>query len=292
MSFVYHEPDALESALEILHEHGGEARVLAGGTAFALLYKLGLLRPGHVIGLGRIRDLRGIERRPDGLWIGAHTTHRAIEHSHEVRSEFPVLADTFANIASVRIRSQATVGGNLCHADPAQDPPPVLMALDAVAHIAGRGGSRREMALDEFFVDYYTAAIENDEILLGITVPPPLAHTASTFLKFLPRTADDYATISVAASVTQARDGTIQRARVALGGAGSTPIRAVTLEAALTGRQLSREFIEEVSPAIENDIEPLDDIRGSASYKRAMAVVWVRRALIQVSAALEAESRR
>jgi carbon-monoxide dehydrogenase medium subunit len=279
MSFVYHEPETLEEVLDVLTEHGDDARLLAGGTAFSLLYKVGLLRPGHVIGLRRLAPLRGIERRADGVWIGAHTTHREVEQSPVIRKDFPMLASAFAGIASVRIRSQATIGGNLCHADPAQDPPPPLIAAGAVAHIAGSGGRSRLVPLDEFFVDYYTSVVAGDEILLGVTVPPSAPTTASTFVRFMPRSAEDYATVSVAASVSYADDGTVDTATIALGGVGPTPIRADAVEAALAGRHLRPASIAEASAAVEDEVNPLSDARGSASYKRAMATVFVQRAL-------------
>ena len=159
MTFVYHEPETLPAALELLGEHGSDASLLAGGTAFTLMYKLGLVRPGHVVGLRRIGELEGIERRADGLWIGANVTHQAIARSPHVLAELPVLASTFAHIASIRIRSQATIGGNLCHADPAQDPPPVLITHDAVAHIASTDGGVRRVPVAECMVDYFTSAI-------------------------------------------------------------------------------------------------------------------------------------
>lgn len=279
MSYVYHEPDTLEEALDLLGEHGDEARVLAGGTAFSLLYKAGLLRPGHVIGLRRVAEIRGIELRPDGLWIGAHVTHREIERSSEIREKFPVIRDAFAGIATVRIRSQGTIGGNLCHADPAQDPPPPLIAAGATAHIARAGGQRRLVPLDEFFVDYFTSTVARDEILVGVTVPYPDSTTVTTYVRFLPRSAEDYPTVSVGASVSLSDDGTVRAARVALGGVGPTPLRAVAVEAALVGRSLDTASITDAALAVETEVNPLGDARGSASYKRAMSVVFVERSL-------------
>lgn len=281
MSFVYHEPHTVDGVLDLLSEHGGDARMLAGGTAFSLLYKVGVLRPGHVIGLRRIDRLRGIDRTPDGVWIGAHTTHHEIERSPLIRMELPVLAQAFAAVGSIRIRTQATVGGGICHADPAQDPPPPLIAAGATAHIAGPGDRVRTVPLGDFFVDYYTTVVAADEILLGVSVPRPAATTVSTFLRFMPRSAEDYATVSVAASVSFAGDGTVEDARIALGGVGPTPMRAVGAEAAIRGRSLGAAAAE-AAASVEPDVDPLDDARGSATYKRAMAVVHVERALHEV----------
>jgi carbon-monoxide dehydrogenase medium subunit len=283
MTYEYHEPTTLEEALALLAEHGDEATLLAGGTSFVLLSKLGLLRPGHVIGLRRVPELRGIRAESGGLWIGAHTTHAEVERSADVRSGHDVLADAFSAVATVRIRNQATVGGNLAHADPAQDPPPALMALGATAHISTQHGEEREVSMDDFFVDYFTTDLAADEILVGVSVPPMTEDAVATYMKFLPRTADDYATVSVAAVVRQDADGVIAEAALALGGVASTPFRAATVERAIIGSTPTPQLIEEVSHLIVDEINPLDDVRGSAGYKRSMAVVWLSRALSEVT---------
>lgn len=283
MTFTYHEPESLDEAIGLLVEYGEDATVLAGGTAFALMYKAGLVRPGHVVGLRRISELQRIDRRDDGVWIGAHTTHRDVERSLEIRHESPMIAAACGRVASVRIRSQATLGGNLCHADPAQDPPPALIAADAAAVLAGPGGSRRTVPLDRFFVDYYTTVRRTDEILLGVFVPRPLRRMRSTYAAFLPGSADDYPTVSVAASVALDDEGAVDGARIAIGGAGPTPMRAHAVEAAIRGHQLTPARIADAANAAEQEVAPLGDVRGSADYKRSMAVVWTRRALTEVS---------
>ena len=284
MSFEYHEPETLEEALRLLADHGSDGRPLAGGTAFALMYRLGLMRAPHVIGLSGIAELGGIEARDDGLWIGALATHRQVERSADARRHDSMLPDAFGRIASIRIRSQATVGGNLCHADPAQDPPPVLIALGATAHIARAGGGGRTIPVEEFFTGYYTADLGEDELLLGVLLPTAPKRAKSIYLKYLPRTTDDYATVSVAASVAMNEAGVVQHARIALGGVGPTPLRARVVEEALIGQRLTEETVDEVSHLVEGEIMPIDDVRGSARYKRAMAPVWVRRALAGTSA--------
>ncbi len=284
MSFTYHEPGTVDEAAALLASHGPDTVVLAGGTAFAILYRGGLIRPAHVVGLRRCTELRGIRTDASGLWIGALATHREIERSAIVRAHHAAITDTFARIATVRIRHQATVGGNLAHADPAQDPPPTLIAFNATVTVAGRGGARRDIAIEELFVDHLTTSLVEGEIIVGVRIPPVAAGTRATYLKFLPRSQDDYATVSVAAALRIDGDGRIASPRVALGAVGPTPVRARAVEDAIAGQRPSAGLFANAAALVRDAIAPLDDVRGSAAYKRDMAVVWTRRALEQVAA--------
>lgn len=272
MSYDFHAPTALAEALELAAAYGEDAHFMAGGTSLVLLMGQGLVRPGHVVGLRGLTELRGITKDADGtLRIGALVTHREAERSPEVRAHCTALGDTFGHVATVRIRNQATLGGNLVHADPAQDPPPMLLALDASLSVASRSGER-SVALDGFFTDTFATALEPGEIVREIRVPPLATGARACYLKFLPRTADDYATVSVAAV---ASGGIV---RVALGGVGPTPLRARAVERAIA----SGAAIGDAVAAVVDDIDPLDDGRGSAAYKRTMARVWTARALREV----------
>jgi len=284
MTFDYQEPSSVDAATGLLAEHGVDATVLAGGTAFALLYRNGLIRPGHVVGLRRCAELRGIRKEGDALWIGALATHREVELSATVRAHHPAIAETFGRIATVRIRHQATVGGNLAHADPAQDPPPTLIAFDAVVHVAGPMGARREIPIADLFVDHYTTSLGPAEVVLGVRVPAVAAGTRATYLKFLPRSLDDYATVSVAAALRLDPAGRVASVRVALGAVGPIPVRAHAVERALLGEVLTAARLRDAADAVRSEIDPLDDARGSAGYKRDMAVVCTRRALADVAA--------
>lgn len=284
MTFDYVEPRSLDEATGLLAQYADEGVALAGGTAIVLLLKQGLIRPAHIVGLRRLVELRGIRADAEGLWIGALLTHREVERSAEVRAHHHALADTFAMIATVRIRNQATLGGNLAHADPAQDPPPMLMTLDASAVVAGAGGARREIPLDGFFVDHLTTVLAPGEIVLGVRVPPVGPATRATYVKFLPRTADDYATVSVAAAMRLRADGTIDHVRVTLGSVGPTPLRARRVEDALRGERPTPERLRDAAALVRDEIDPLDDARGTAQYKREMARVWTERALLRLTA--------
>jgi aerobic carbon-monoxide dehydrogenase medium subunit len=285
MSYEYHEPATAQEAAALLTRFGGDAYLLAGGTAFAILYRGGLIRPGHVVGLRRCAELRGIRRDADGsLWIGAHATHREVERSATVRAQHAAIADAFARIATVRIRHQATIGGNLAHADPAQDPPPVLMAFDAAVRTVRGDGTQRDIAIDGLFVDHFTTTLAADEVILGVRVPPVAPGTRATYLKYLPRSQDDYATVSVAAALRLGADGRVAFARVALGAVGPVPVRATAVENAIIGEPPTPERIRDAAALVAGAIDPIDDARGGAAYKRDMAVVWTRRGITEVAA--------
>ena len=281
MTYDYHEPETVAEAVALLTRYGEDAHLVAGATAFTLLWRQGLLRPGHVIGLRRIASLGTITSAGGGLVIGATVTHRAIERSSDVARYCPALTRTFASVATVRVRNQATIGGNLAHADPAQDPPPMLMALDAKV-VAASSAGERTILLDELFVDVFTTSLRNGEIITSVRLPPLAAGTRATYLKFLPQTADDYATVSVAATLRLAGDGTVADVRVALGAAGPTPVRAHAVEDALRGAVPDAKLIADAAALVDADIAPFDDVRGSAAYKREMARVWIERALVSL----------
>ena len=279
MTYDYHEPREVAEALHLLVKHGEDAHLIAGGTATVLLLRQGLIRPGHVISLRAIGALSGIGRAPDGgLRIGATATHRQAERSADVRALSPALTNAFASVATVRIRNQATVGGSLAHADPAHGPPPMLAALGAaVTAVSPRGA--RSIAVEDLAVDHFTTTLAGDEIITEVIVPPLAPGTRATYVKFLPRTADDYATVSVAAAMRLA-DGVVADARIVLGAVGPTPIRARAAEAALAGAKPSRERLAQAAALVRDEVDPLDDLRGSAEYKREMARVWTERALL------------
>ncbi len=278
-AFDYHAPTTLDETFDLLATYGDDAHLMAGGTALVLLLQQGLVQPGHVVGLRKVEDLHGIRRRADGgLEIRALSTHRQAEVSPDVRAYCPALAENFARVATIRIRNQGTVGGNLAHADPAQDPPPMLIALGGEAVVASKTAQRR-IPLDEFFVDYFETALKPGEVLVSVELQPLPAGTRVTYKKFLPRTQDDYATVSVAAALRIGSDGTCEDVKVALGAAATTPIHARKVEDALRGQRLDASKITEAAALVRDEVDPLDDLRGSAAYKREMARVWTQRAL-------------
>jgi carbon-monoxide dehydrogenase medium subunit len=281
--FDYVEPESLEEALAMLAGDPEDTLVMAGGTSLVILMKQGLVRPARVLGLRRIRELREIGQREAGLGLGALATHGALARSPAVRAHAAALASTFAAVATVRIREQATLGGNLAHADPAQDPPVTLLALDAVAIANSKAAGARRIPLDTFFVDFFETSLRPEELLLRVELPPLPAGARATYQKFLPATRDDYATVSVAAVVATDANGACTHARIALGGAGPVPLRARDAEQSLAGRRLDDATIGEAAALAAAATDPIEDLRGSAAYKRAMAAVWTERALREVA---------
>jgi carbon-monoxide dehydrogenase medium subunit len=278
--FYFHTPNTLSEALDLMEEHQDDGRPIAGGTALVVLMKQSLLEADHLISLARIPGLTGIRAEADGLHIGALTHHREVEQSDLVKQHAPLLAEVYHHVATVRIRNVATVGGGIAHADPAQDPPPGLIALDASVKLQSKGGERI-VPVKDLFLDYYETAIEPGELLTELIVPNTAAGARTTYIKFLPRTADDYATVAVAARA-QVENGTARNLRVALGAAGPTPVHATAVEQALEGQAISPDAIRRAAEAVADQVDPLDDFRGSSGYKRDMAVVFTRRALERV----------
>lgn len=221
--------------------------------------------------------------------IGALCTQRQIENSELVAKELPLIADTFRKVATPRIRNMATIGGGLVNGDPNQDPPPSLIALGASAVMTSKSGER-VVPLEEFFIDYYETDVQPGEILTSVLVPHAPAGSGSVYLKFLPRTADDYGTVNVASVVSKEPDGTCKDVRIVLGAAGVTPIRATNAEDALRGKPLTDENIRAAAALVKDAVDPLEDFRGSAEYKTDMAEVFARRAVEQAMAAIPAGS--
>jgi carbon-monoxide dehydrogenase medium subunit len=279
--FTYHQPASLEEVFDLTRQHE-DAHLIAGGTSLILLMNLGLVQPEHIVSLRGVPNLRGIARSADGsLRIGALTTHREAELSPDVEAFCPALKHTFEHVATVRIRNQATVGGNLAHADPAQDPPPMLIALDAQVVVRGPNGERT-LPLKDFFVDYLTTVLQPGEVVTAVHIPPLAPNTRAHYEKFLPRTQDDYATVSVAATLRLDRDNRCEDVRIALGGAGGTPVHARNVEAALQGEVLTDQRITEAAALVLDVVDPPSDSRGSADYKRRMARVWTERTLLRL----------
>ena len=292
--FDWLEPRSLDEVHAALREHGDEARLMAGGTALMLLMRQGLVQPGVIVSLRHVPGLDGIEPLSDGngggggVRIGALATHRRVETHPLVRERFPALHETLERVATIRIRNAATLGGNLTHADPAQDPPPTLIALGARVHLVGPEGAR-DVPLDEFFADYYETALEPGEVLTYVEVPAPAAalhakgdasdaRYVQAFSKFLPRSVDDYATVAVAVSLAASADGTrCLDARIGLGSVAPTPIRARAAEDVLRGQALTDAVLREAGEAAAAACDPLPDVRGSAAYKKEMVKVWLRR---------------
>lgn len=278
--FSYHSPASLAEAHSLLAQYGEAARLMAGGTALTVMLKQSLVQADHLVSLHRIPGLRRIHLQHDGLHIGALARLRDVETSPLVREHAPLLAEAYRHVATVRIRNQATVGGGIAHADPAQDPPPALLVLDARLRLVSRAG-QREAPIGEFFLDYYETALRPGEVLTEVIVPPQPRDARAVYLRYTPRTQDDYPTVSVAA-LARVERGVCRDLRVALGAAAPTALRATAVEEALRGKRVSQAAVRRAAARVAEQISPLEDFRGSADYKRDMAVLFTRRAVEHV----------
>ena len=280
--FAYLEPASLDEALALLAQHGEAGKLIAGGTGLVNLMKQRLVRPDFVIGLRAITALADINEK-DGLRIGALATIRSLEVSELVRRRAPLLAEVCGHVGTVRVRSMATLGGAMAHGDPNLDTPPALIAMDGQIVARSRRG-KRTVPVEEFFTGYFETVLAQDEIVTELLIPDQPAGSGTAFLKFLPATQDDYATVSVAARIALGTGGAVTEARVALGAAAMVPVRARAVEAALAGKASDEKTIRDAAPLVVHAIDPIADFRGSAEYKREMAVVHVRRALAEAAA--------
>jgi carbon-monoxide dehydrogenase medium subunit len=291
ISFEYRTPKNLKEVHANLKEFGTDAKLIAGGTALVIMMRQRLVQPSCLVSLRSVRGLNGIELKDGGLRIGGLATHREVESSPLVKRRLPLLAETYHHVATIRVRNMATVGGGLAHADPNMDPPPTLIALGATVKATSANGNR-VIPIDGFFKDYYETVLNPDEIITEIFVPKLPPNSGAAYLKFLPRTADDYATVSAAAVLTLDKNKkTIADARIALGSVGTTPIRATAAEAVLRGQPVKPEAFAEAAEKAKEAVDPVSDFRGSAGYKKEMAAVFVRRALEKALANLREQSR-
>ncbi|GAI01171.1 unnamed protein product [marine sediment metagenome] len=275
--FEYFAPKTLKEALTLLDKHGDECKVIAGGQSLLILMRQGLVTPQYLIDIKGISELSYIKSEgKQGLRIGALTTHRTIEKSPVLRDKLGVLTEMENRLASIQTRNWGTIGGNICHADPAGDPAPVLMALNATLRMASLKGDRT-MAVEDFSLDYFETALESGELLTEIVVPPVPPHTGTAYTKFNV-IESDLATVGVAVSITlSSNDGICQDVRIALGAAAPTPIRAKQAEAVLRGKKITDNLLKEAGEIASTEAEPISDIYASEEYRRELVKVLVKR---------------
>jgi carbon-monoxide dehydrogenase medium subunit len=242
-----------------------------------ILLRQGLIAPSLLVDIGRLPALDGIRAADGGLRIGPLARLRAVEHSPEVRGLFPALAHACGVVGNIRVRGQATLGGNLAEADYASDPPAVLLALNGEVEASSRRGARR-ILLSEFFRGFYETALAPDELITGVFIPALAREARMTYLKFQTRSAADRPALGVAA-VAQFAGGLCRDLRVAVGAACAVPRRLPEVEAQAHGHTLDDEVIAGVAEGYARAIDTLDDLRGSAWYRTQMIRVHVRRAL-------------
>ncbi len=274
--FDYLAPTTVDEALAALVKHGDEAKIIAGGQSLLPVLRMRLNAPEMVIDLARIAALRGIRDDGDAIVNGAMTTHAEVLSDPLVAEHANLVTKAVEHLADAQIRHRGTFGGALAHADPAGDLGAPTLALDAEFVIAGAGGSRTVLA-SEFFVDLFETDISEDEILTEVRIPK---HTGwgAHYEKFV-RVAHQWPIVAVAATI-KAEGGTISEARIGLTNMGSTPLRATAVEQALVGRPATEDAVRTAAAAAAEGTNPPSDLNGDSGYRRHLATVLTRRAVL------------
>ena len=270
------EPRSIQEACTVLSEQQ-DAKLVAGGTALLILIKHGILLPKTLVNLNKIKGAGEITFSPkDGLRVGGLASIYDVESAPPVRQHYPLLAQACHVVANIRIRNMATIGGNLAHADSQSDPPAALIALDASVELTNRNRIRN-VKLADFLLGTYETGLEADELLTAILVPPPAPGTKATYMKFTTRSSEDRPCAGIAALV-RCSNGMCEEARVVVGAVSPAPV-VVTEPDLVKGKQLTSDLIRQIARKAGEAVDPIDDLRGPADYKRELVKVLVRRAL-------------
>ncbi|NIK60600.1 FAD binding domain-containing protein [Kribbella shirazensis] len=274
-AFEYFSPASVDEALGLLREHD-DAKVLAGGQSLMPALRLRLAAPEVIVDIGKIDELQGVRDDGDALVIGAMTPHSTVQSDPLVVEHARLISLATATVGDPQIRHRGTFGGSLAHADPAADLPAVAVALEASFVIAGAGG-RRTVPAEEFFQGVFSTALGEDELLVEVRVPKYTGWGAH-YEKFN-RVAQAWSIVSVAAAVRLDGDS-IAEARVGLGNMGPTPVRATAVEAALVGQPATADAVREAAARAADGTSPGSDLNGDADYRRHLATVLTRRAVL------------
>ena len=278
-SFELVEPTTIQEAVALLDPEDRMVRAIAGGTALMLMMKTRLFQPTRLVSLrrlnGEVRGIRANER--GGLRIGAMTSLAELEYSPELAKAYPVISRALRMLSNIRIRNVATLGGHLAHGDPHMDLPPILLTLGArVSAVSPRG--QRWIDISDLFTGYYQTSVAKDELITAVDIPGQSAGVHSWYEKFTARSADDWPTVGAAVSYS-VDSNIITKARIAVSAATDRPLRIAAAEALLVNASPTPEVFTKAAAAAADAVEPIADLHGSASYKREMVCVHVRRAL-------------
>lgn len=276
-AFNYEAPTTLAGAIALLQKYGSDAKIMSGGHSLIPMMKLRLATPEHVIDISGIKGMEYIHEEGGYLKIGALTKEVALEESKLIHSKYPLITDATKMIADPSVRNLATVGGNLAHGDAANDHPAVMLALRASVLASGPNGDR-EISIDDFFLGFFTTALEADEILTEIRIPIPPAKSGGAYLK-MERKVGDYATAGVAVQLSLDTSGRCQQIGIALTNVSAASMRSTRAEDALRGQTLSDDLIQKAATMAAQDCDPNADLRGSVAYKRSIVKTLVTRAI-------------
>jgi len=280
--FLYRAPDSLDGALELLHQHGDEAKILAGGQSLIPMMSFRLAQPAMLVDCGRLPGTSFVAPTPDGgLRLGAMTPVRELERLSIVAERAPLLRMATPSIAHPQIRNRGTIGGSLAHADPAAELPALAVTLDARLRVQ-RSGSERWVAAKDFFVGLLTTCLDPQEMVTEVALPPLPARTGWAFQE-IARRHGDYAQIGVCARLTLDDRGLCESARLVFLSAGDCPIDAVSAAAALAGSPLDDAAFAAAADLARQEIDPSDDIHATAAFKRHLATVLTRRVLAEAT---------
>ncbi|MGE5307135.1 MAG: FAD binding domain-containing protein [Alphaproteobacteria bacterium] len=285
-SFEYLAPRGVNEAIALLQQYGEDAKLLAGGQSLVPMMKLRLARPKYLIDLNKVPNLNVIREERGYIRVGAMTRHVQIEEDPLIKEKIPILSEAARQIADTQVRNRGTLGGSLAEADPSGDWGPVALALKAEMKCAGPNGERRIAAAD-FFTFAYTSALDRNEILTEILFPVPGVESRGVYVK-LEAVAGAFATVSAAVQMAVNKDGACQAIGIGVSGRGSVPQQAIAVENLLKGKKITPELIEESGRLIQEGAEPIEDMRGSAAYKKKALGAILRRALAEVVRRAEA----
>lgn len=278
--FQYYTPKNIGEASELLRKHSGESKVLAGGMSLIPVLKLRLTRFEHIVDISGIKGLADIFEEKGHIRIGALATHGEVEASGLIRKKAFLMSETASHIGDEQVRNMGTIGGGLCHADPSGDWGSALIAMRGTVQVSSSDGSR-EIRADDFFVDSFTPALGEDEILSSVTIPVYGERSSGTYAK-LERRAGDFAVLGAAVQLKVDEQDVCKYVGIGLTSLGMTNIRSESAEKALIGKELTPESIADAAESSRDDMDPLDDaIRGSAEYKKEVGSEYVKRALLE-----------
>ena len=275
--FKYHACKTLKEAVAKLEKLGDDYKIVCGGQSILIMMRQGIVQPENVVDIKGIKELSYIKYdAKKNLKIGGLTSHRLIEKSADVRKNHPVICEMENKVATVQTRNWGTIGGNLAHADPAGDPAPVFIALNGTVTLTS-SHDERNVALDEFYKDYFDCDLHHGEILTEVQIPAIPAFTGVAYSKFT-IIENEMATTAAAVSITlESKDGACKDCRIVLGAAAPTPMRAKKAEEVLRGKKITEALLKEAGEVAATEAEPLSDIHASEEYRRELVKVLVKR---------------